>query len=256
MGSICVVVEGANGNFISCEKYFGLDLDFGSMAGRLESVFGYSCQLMEIVHLSRDGLMKQRLFPNNQQICTQTLGQLGMGQYDRLCVSRLDGQVEVNLTKVQKYEMPTEKYRERDDSFYQWKQKNKTNFIERKELERDALEETNLKNKKCSQELIPRESNDLQIGQRCFVTGKGNPRTGTIRWIGNLGEEVKDDEIATSMQNEDLWIGVELDFAVGGHDGCYKGCRYFRTAPNSAVFTRPSFIQVNSPMQEDEDLEL
>ena len=37
-----------------------------------------------------------------------------------------------------------------------------------------------------------------------------------------------------------MWLGVELETAIGKNDGLVDGTRYFRCAPNHGLFCRPN----------------
>ena len=61
------------------------------------------------------------------------------------------------------------------------------------------------------------KASELTLGERCLVQLPNKPdRLGTVRYIGT-----------TTWDNDNQWVGVELDEALGKHDGMAEGRRYF-----------------------------
>jgi len=69
--------------------------------------------------------------------------------------------------------------------------------------------------------------NQYQVGDRVNVAGQ---RRGTIRFVGET-------EFAKG-----LWLGIELDDAVGKNDGSVNGVSYFVCPKNKGVFAPPSRV--------------
>eukprot|EP00051_Salpingoeca_urceolata_P028202 m.485609 g.485609 ORF g.485609 m.485609 type:complete len:409 (-) comp23889_c0_seq1:338-1564(-) len=74
------------------------------------------------------------------------------------------------------------------------------------------------------------ESVPFKIGDRCILA---DDRTGVIRWIGKFD---------AAYETPDVFVGVQLDEAVGLHDGMYKGKRYFRCKAPHGVFVHKDDI--------------
>ncbi|XP_053083935.1 kinesin-like protein KIF13A isoform X6 [Pangasianodon hypophthalmus] len=68
-------------------------------------------------------------------------------------------------------------------------------------------------------------------------------RSGTVHYVGGV-------EFA-----QGIWVGVELDCAVGKHNGTVQGRVYFRCATGHGVFVRPAWLS-RSPVSMDTDPQL
>ncbi|KAM9436550.1 kinesin-like protein KIF13A [Clarias gariepinus] len=68
-------------------------------------------------------------------------------------------------------------------------------------------------------------------------------RSGTVHYVGGV-------EFA-----QGIWVGVELDCAVGKHDGTVQGRVYFRCATGHGAFVRPACLS-RSPVSVDTDPQL
>lgn len=69
------------------------------------------------------------------------------------------------------------------------------------------------------------------MGQRCLA----NDALGTVKFLG------------TTQFSSGIWVGVELDKALGKNDGAVQGVRYFRCAEKAGVFVRESKITPVEP---------
>ncbi|XP_062836748.1 kinesin-like protein KIF13A isoform X4 [Anolis carolinensis] len=67
----------------------------------------------------------------------------------------------------------------------------------------------------------------LAVGEHVCI---GSNKTGIVRYVGPVA-------FSTST-----WVGVELHFPVGKHDGTVKGREYFRCKPQHGVFVRPECL--------------
>ena len=79
------------------------------------------------------------------------------------------------------------------------------------------------------------------IGQ--YVEVKHNSRIvcGTIRYKGHLNG-VKGD-----------WIGVELEYPLGNHNGCWRGRQYFKCRSDCGIFTHASNIRFRRQSRRSHD---
>ncbi|XP_028298904.1 kinesin-like protein KIF13B isoform X2 [Gouania willdenowi] len=75
------------------------------------------------------------------------------------------------------------------------------------------------------EERSPKELPDWLTEGACVTVGSN--KAGTVRYIG------------TTRFAEGLWVGVELDTAVGKNDGSVGGQRYFTCKPGYGVLVRP-----------------
>ncbi|XP_038051604.1 kinesin-like protein KIF13B [Patiria miniata] len=64
----------------------------------------------------------------------------------------------------------------------------------------------------------------LDVGKRVEV---GGSRHGVVKFVGN------------TTFRPGVWVGVALDSAVGKHNGCVQGVRYFTCRPKHGIFVRP-----------------
>ncbi|XP_060630861.2 kinesin-like protein KIF13A isoform X5 [Anolis sagrei] len=67
----------------------------------------------------------------------------------------------------------------------------------------------------------------LAVGEHVCI---GSNKIGIVRYIGPV-------DFSTNT-----WVGVELHFPVGKHDGTVKGREYFRCKPQHGVFVRPECL--------------
>lgn len=76
----------------------------------------------------------------------------------------------------------------------------------------------------------------FEVGQRVQVAG----RFGTVRFAGN------------TQFADGVWIGIELDEAVGKNAGSVKGVEYFTCPPEHGIFVRPTMVTAiaNADQQE------
>jgi hypothetical protein len=70
----------------------------------------------------------------------------------------------------------------------------------------------------------------LRIGARVSAMVKDKRQRGTVKYLG-----------VTSFEKGE-WCGLQLDDAVGNHDGTVQSVRYFYCAPKHGVFVRPSAV--------------
>ncbi|RCI06326.1 Armadillo repeat-containing protein 4 [Rhizopus stolonifer] len=70
-----------------------------------------------------------------------------------------------------------------------------------------------------------------KIGQRVQLVNRPVVTIGTVMYVGKL-----------SGDNNEIFLGLELDRSVGSNDGFLNGTRYFTTSPNRGIFVKPSQI--------------
>ncbi|XP_072416991.1 kinesin-like protein KIF13A isoform X5 [Chiloscyllium punctatum] len=76
----------------------------------------------------------------------------------------------------------------------------------------------------------------ITLGERVSV---GNDKNGTIRYVGTV-------DFSTGT-----WVGVELDFPAGKHQGTIEGKEYFHCSPRCGIFVRPNrLIQVSNTIKQ------
>ncbi|OMJ17306.1 Tubulin-folding cofactor B [Smittium culicis] len=156
------------------------------------------------------------------------LGYFGVQEYDVLKVdgnrSNFTRVVDFDdLDKVEKYEMPTEQYEQRQDTVAAFKKRNKIGrFGEQQAATPHQDSET-------IEELKAR----MSLNSRCEVkmTNEGLARRGTVRFVGKT-------EFASG-----LWVGVEYDEPLGKNDGSISGIRYFSCADKYGAFVRPNTVE-------------
>ncbi|GMF59521.1 unnamed protein product [[Candida] boidinii] len=91
-----------------------------------------------------------------------------------------------------------------------------------------------------------KKSENFKINDRCIINNgkddiKDIKRLGEIKYIGKIPE----------IDNENIWIGVELDEPLGKNDGSIKGVRYFQCQKNYGSFVKPSVVEVGDFPKED-----
>mmetsp|Transcript_8034 Transcript_8034/g.20265 ORF Transcript_8034/g.20265 Transcript_8034/m.20265 type:complete len:124 (+) Transcript_8034:120-491(+) len=68
-------------------------------------------------------------------------------------------------------------------------------------------------------------------------------RRGVCRWIGNNPHFTNKGE----NEEDEWWVGVELDTAVGKHDGSVNGVRYFTCPDNCGLFVKLKNCEPTKP---------
>lgn len=125
-----------------------------------------------------------------------------------------------NVSAVEKYTIPEEKYNEREDSVRAWKRRLKIKY--------NALA------------AAENEAKQFKIGDRCVVhVSNQKERKGIVSYIGS------------TKFKDGCWIGVTYDEPFGKHDGSIDGERYFTCQNNHGVFVRPRDVK----KCEDEEME-
>lgn len=148
------------------------------------------------------------------------------------------GLVKMNMDEV-KYEIDEEKYKNRPDSFHQFKQQHLQGFYKQKA-------EKALKVQKLSQEAAKK----IEVGMRCETGTKRDPRRGVVKWKGRIGD------------SETIYVGVQLDEPVGKNDGSAKGVRYFECPDKFGLFVQAhkmevgDFPEIDEFVSDDSDAEL
>nr|XP_056710143.1 kinesin-like protein KIF13A isoform X1 [Euleptes europaea] len=91
----------------------------------------------------------------------------------------------------------------------------------------DFTGKNNLGSSGCEDATAEEYPNWLAVGEQVCI---GNNKSGTVRYIGPV-----DFSAGT-------WVGIELHFQMGKHDGTVKGREYFRCKPRHGVFVRPGCL--------------
>jgi len=121
-----------------------------------------------------------------------------------------------------KFEMSEESYKNRDDSFSKWKDKNLKDFYAKKEQDQKEKEQK-------WDELVKQ----IKIGDRFeYKDQKGLQHRGTVRYVGET-------EFAVGP-----WVGIEFDEPYGSNDGSQKGKEYFKCNEKYGKFVRPDAIKI------------
>ncbi|KAL3985871.1 CAP-Gly domain family protein [Acanthocheilonema viteae] len=130
-----------------------------------------------------------------------------------------------NVSAVEKYIIPEEKYNEREDSVRAWKRR------EGLKIKYDALASAE------------NEAKQFNIGDRCVVhISNQEERKGVVSYIG------------LTKFKDGYWIGVTYDEPIGKHDGSVNGERYFTCENNHGVFVRPRDVKKCEQEEEMEEI--
>ncbi|XP_053099884.1 kinesin-like protein KIF13A isoform X2 [Hemicordylus capensis] len=79
----------------------------------------------------------------------------------------------------------------------------------------------------CTDVASKEHPNWVAVGEQVCI---GSNKTGIVRYVGPV-------DFSTGT-----WVGVELHFQMGKHDGTVKGREYFRCKPRHGVFVRPGYL--------------
>ena len=74
-------------------------------------------------------------------------------------------------------------------------------------------------------------SGQIRVGEPVYINGKQGRYLGICRFYGQTAFK------------EGVWVGVELDRAVGKNDGSVKGVRYFSCLPRHGLFAREETVE-------------
>lgn len=166
-----------------------------------------------------------------------------------------------DLSSVEKYELPTEKYESLSNSVLAWKKSQKLG-----RFDPNAQTPEELLHEQVAKDTAELEKRNIQLLSRAIILPSSPPhiRRGTIRYIGPVPEipfaplsNKKIDSDAHTLP-QPLWVGIELDEPTGKNDGSIAGKRYFECAgSNRGVFVKPEKVEVGDfpPLDLDLDLE-
>lgn len=140
-----------------------------------------------------------------------------------------------DLSSVEKYTMPADKYENLTDSVLHWKRTNQLGRFDPSLPDAQAQQSAHV-----DREIFERH---IEVGKRCKLlppppsAGVGpagvDDRRGTVAFVGEVAE----------IPGVGKWIGVVLDEPTGKNDGSVKGKRYFQSGRNCGVFVRPERIE-------------
>ncbi|XP_077209173.1 kinesin-like protein KIF13A isoform X6 [Paroedura picta] len=94
-------------------------------------------------------------------------------------------------------------------------------------LANDFTEKNNLDSSGCEDAPSEEYPNWVAVGEEVCI---GNNKSGIVRYVGPVDF------------SSGTWIGIELHFQMGKHDGTVKGREYFRCKPRHGVFVRPGCL--------------
>ncbi|XP_015261843.1 PREDICTED: kinesin-like protein KIF13A, partial [Gekko japonicus] len=94
-------------------------------------------------------------------------------------------------------------------------------------LANDFTGKNNLDISDCEDATSEEYPNWVAVGEHVCI---GNSKSGIVRYIGPV-------DFSTGT-----WVGIELHFQMGKHDGTVKGREYFRCKPRHGVFVRPGCL--------------
>ncbi|KAK4699650.1 tubulin-specific chaperone B, partial [Phenoliferia sp. Uapishka_3] len=247
------------------ERRLATDLTILQLKGKLETVTGipYQSQIVKLQRTAGDNLVGHGGAgegPGQKEVLAvldsddRTLESYGAREWMTLRVDNLDptsrstaGQY-TDISRVEKFELTTEEYEQRQDTVKAFKERNK--------LGRFAP--TSAPSTPEPQAIIPP---DLVPGARCEVAlSEELSRRGTVRFVGPTDFGAK---------HRTTWVGVEWDEPVGKGDGMLtnirshriEGKRYFQTPPLRGSFVKPDKVSVGDypeidPFADDDDMEM
>ncbi|KAI5800298.1 CAP Gly-rich domain-containing protein [Peziza echinospora] len=132
----------------------------------------------------------------------------------------------VDVSTVEKYTMPEDRYEELTDTVLSWKK--------RQQLGRFDPNKPNVEAEKLRKMQEEIEERGISIGKRCRVGGAELNRRGTVRYVG----------LVEQIPGEGLWVGIDNDEPVGKNDGSISGQRYFDCKPHHGSFVRPDRVEI------------
>jgi len=228
------------------EKLYQTHITVGELKQKLHFMTGTPAENMILQLKNSIGSIVKTLQPDSA-----TLQEIGLTEISYVHVVDLDpDNSEVSLIAkldsgkfdAEKYEIDFEKYKQRPDSFYQWKQVHLKEYYSNKaQIMLDEIKKSSV------------AADSMKIGARCECGTKEMPKRGVLKYIGKL-----------HGQEDIIWIGVQLDEPYGKHDGTFKGKRYFEAPDKYGIFCKAHNIQVGDfPMidefedsSDDSDVEL
>ncbi|ODV85056.1 hypothetical protein CANARDRAFT_28776 [[Candida] arabinofermentans NRRL YB-2248] len=137
-----------------------------------------------------------------------------------------------------KFDISESEYDSLPNTVKKWKQENKLGRFD-PEFQKKKTEQlqNNLK-----------LASTLNIGDRCKINTNSDSdsplRIGTIKYVGRIPE----------IDDENVWVGVQLDEPTGKNNGSVKGTQYFKCLNNYGVFVKPMSIEVGEFSNDDEGL--
>ncbi|KAF3901996.1 hypothetical protein AA313_de0200371 [Arthrobotrys entomopaga] len=132
----------------------------------------------------------------------------------------------LDVSQVEKYEMPEDDYAKLSDSVLAWKKRN--------QLGRFDPKNTDTTVDKRSEDHKDINERGIKIGARCMVGDSAAERRGEVAYVGPV----------EAIPQGGFWVGVRLDEPTGKNDGTMDGKFFFNASKNHGIFVRPSRVTV------------
>eukprot|EP00033_Pygsuia_biforma_P000933 GCRY01001073.1.p1 GENE.GCRY01001073.1~~GCRY01001073.1.p1 ORF type:complete len:235 (-),score=24.82 GCRY01001073.1:84-788(-) len=210
------------GSKVALERYYDLSLTIEKLKDKLLSLTGINpSDMILTLYDSRDQFVANLSDPGKM------LGYYGPGEWYRIHVGSTvpDDSAKWNdLSKVEKFELTSEQYAQRDGTVKQ--------FIEAQNKAKGIV--------KPSQEELDsqyqKEAAEIAIGNR-FEDDQG--RRGEVAFVGR------------TAFSTGYWVGLRFDEPVGKNDGSVQGKQYFECENKYGSFVRPNRIRVGDYPERD-----
>lgn len=131
-----------------------------------------------------------------------------------------------DLSTVEKYTMPAEKYSALPDSVMAYKKRHKLG-----RFDPDAPE---IERQKVDAYWSDANTRGIEKEKRCEL-GTDSSRRGTVKFVG---------EVPEIPGIGGPWIGIELDEPVGKNQGSVGGKQYFQCGEKRGLFVRPERVEI------------
>ncbi|KAK6528634.1 hypothetical protein TWF694_003892 [Orbilia ellipsospora] len=147
----------------------------------------------------------------------------------------------LDLSQVEKYEMPEEDYAKLSDSVLAWKKRNQLGRFDPRNTEATV--------NKRSEDQNDIDERGIKVGARCMVGDSAAERRGEVAYVGQVD----------AIPQGGVWIGVRLDEPTGKNDGTIDGKFFFDAGQSRGIFVRPSRVTIGeyppNLLEEDDLLE-
>ncbi|CCF58659.1 hypothetical protein KAFR_0F00620 [Kazachstania africana CBS 2517] len=216
--------------FCSTEKTFSDAIELGDLCNKLYPITGIEVNDMRFVLKFADG---SEQVISNPMVAAHKQPFLAEKSVRELTVEDTNADSIVNELKntdsgSSSFELTEEEYAKKNDSVLRWKKQQKLgrfNSEYKAKMDKDRrLQEQKL--------------NSLEINQRCSVKSADQPeRRGWLRFIGKIA----------TINEEQIWCGIEFDEPLGKNNGTVKGHVYFGPVKDKyGAFVKPSAVETGS----------